>query len=310
MHPIDTYHLQILFLPEDRTQREGLKEDVQNWLLGSGEEAFVEGVIDDLYLDLPYGDSAEEQYQALGGSCLPISVYKYDKQHLIQLKEGLEKDFLGQIRCEVSTLLTETWMEGWKESFKPIRTTHLYIYPPWIEDGIPQDLIPVCIEPGMAFGTGQHATTMLCVRALEKLLLPNSKIDRLLDVGTGTAILAIAAAKLGVSEVCGTDIDPDAILAARENSQVNQVHITLQQGTFPQDSAQPYSLVVANIIFYVLRQIIGELAEHTASGGYLVLSGILAEERRDMETLALPHGLSLVSEATESDWACQVYKKG
>ncbi len=308
MHPTETFQLQIKFLPQTHMAIDEVKDDVKNWLLGTGEEAFVEGVIDDLYLDLPYEASAQEQYENLGGDNLPLLVYKYDKDHLLELKQQLEADFAGRVSCDISAMLTETWMEGWKESFKPIRTPRFYVYPPWLADNLPTDLIPVCIEPGMAFGTGQHATTMLCVQALEELENRGLKPSSLLDVGTGTGILAIAAHKLGYTSVTATDIDPDSIIASRDNSRVNATDLTLEQGTLPSTGA-PFQVVMANIIFYVLRRIIGDLAGQTAEGGCLVLSGILAEEAREMEALANPCGLILEHEAIQSDWACQIYRK-
>ncbi|MCX6127693.1 MAG: 50S ribosomal protein L11 methyltransferase [Proteobacteria bacterium] len=281
---------------------------MKNWLLGVGEETFVEGVIDDLYLDLPYESLAPEQYEELGGDNMPLLIYKYDRQHLVQLKSDIEHNFLGFVNCEMSTMLTETWMEGWKESFKPIRTSQFYIYPPWLADDLPQDLLPICIEPGMAFGTGQHATTILCVQALEELDRRGVSKQNLLDVGTGTGILAIAADKLGFQSISATDIDPDSIMAAAENSRVNGVTLHLEQGSFPH-KASSFNVVLANIIFYVLRRIIADLAAQTDSGGYLVLSGLLAEEAREMESLAEQCKLKLVHEAVQSDWACQIYQK-
>lgn len=308
MHPTETFQLQIKFLPQAHISSHAIKENVKNWLLGTGEEAFVEGAIDDLYLDLPYEASAQEQYEELGGDNLPLLVYKYDREHLQQLKKQLESDFKGLVSCEMSAMLTEMWMEGWKESFKPIRTARFYIYPPWLSGDLPPDLLPICIEPGMAFGTGQHATTMLCVRALESLDEHGVAKGSLLDVGTGTGILAIAASKLGFETVTATDIDPDSIIAAGDNARVNDAPLKLEQGTLPAQGA-PFQVVMANIIFYVLRRIIGDLASQTVSGGFVILSGILAEECRDMEELARVFGLSLDHEDVQSDWACQIYRK-
>ena len=308
MHPTETFQLQISFLDQGKRVIPQVKEDLRNWLIGMGEEAFVEGVIDDLYLDLPYESEALEQYAELGGDNLPLLVYKYDREHLLELKHNIEQSFFGFVNCEMSAMLTETWMEGWKESFKPIRTAKFYIYPPWLADDLPIDLIPICIEPGMAFGTGQHATTILCVRALEELEQRDVAKANLLDVGTGTGILAIAANKLGHYPVMATDVDPDSIMAATENARVNAVSLQLEQGTVP-SSGGPFEVVLANIIFYVLRRIINELADQTAPLGYLVLSGLLAEEAREMESLALVHGLTLIHEGIQSDWACQTYQK-
>lgn len=307
MHPTETFQLSISFVNPASEQAVRHKEDVKNWLLGLGEESFVEGAIDDLFLDLEYGESAQDEYQALGGDAQPLIIYKYDRQHLEELRRELMNHFPNVLNCELASLKTEVWMEGWKESFKPIRTEAFYIYPPWLSDNKPLDLIPLVIEPGMAFGTGQHATTVLCLEALERLPRAGRETRSFLDVGTGTGILAIAASKLGYAPIVATDIDPDSIMAAQTNALANSVRIDLEQGTFP--ARLPYAVVIANIIFYVLRKIIGELAQATIPEGYLVLSGLLVEEMRDMEELARQEGLVLISEASRDDWACQVYRK-
>lgn len=306
MHPSETFQLSIEFINPASSEAVRNKDDVKNWLLGMGEESFVEGAIDDLFLDLEYGESAQDEYEALGGNAQPLIIYKYDRVHLEDLRRELESRFSDLIKCQLDSVETQVWMEGWKESFKPIRTDRFYIYPPWLSDEKLADLHPLVIEPGMAFGTGQHATTVLCIEALESL--PSPQHDRsFLDVGTGTGILAIAASKLDYSPIVATDIDPDSILAARDNAQANQVQLELEQGTFPQ--RLPYGLVMANIIFYVLRKIIGDLARATAPEGHLILSGLLSEERRDMEELAKKEGLILLRENVRDDWACQIYRK-
>lgn len=308
MHPTETFQLSIEFKPSAETPVADTKEDVKNWLLGVGEESFVEGAIDQLFLDLDYGASASDQYDELGGDSLPLMIYKYNREHLLGLQRELEARFPKLVQCKLDSLQTETWMEGWKESFKPIRTQHFYIYPPWLADGLPTDRIPLVIEPGMAFGTGQHATTVLCLEAIESLPDIGNPFQRVLDVGTGTGILSIAASKLGCGAVTATDIDPDAMIAARDNAAANAVDLQLVQGTFPSD-ASPYQVVIANIIFYVLKQIIPQLAEQTAGDGYLILSGLLAEEAPEMATRAAACGLQLWQESIRDDWACQVYRK-
>lgn len=302
MHSPETYQLRIA------TQSAQVKEDIRDWLIGNGEEAFVEGSLDDLFEDPSYEVTAYEQFENLGGQLQPIFVYKYDEDHLKALQSDLIKAFGSALTCEISVMATETWMEGWKESFQPIRTESFYIYPPWLVDNIPADLIPIEIEPGMAFGTGQHATTVLCLEALEKFHASAAAKDFVLDVGTGTGILAIGAAKLGFSRVIGTDIDIDAVGAARENAKQNGVELELNQASVP-DLNPKADIVIANIIFFVLKQIIGELSAQVAPGGLLILSGLLAEEMRDMEKFAIEEQLVLVSETTREDWACQVYRR-
>lgn len=302
MHSPETYQLRISTLSPQ------IKEDIKDWLIGNGEEAFVEGALDDLFEDPSYEVTADEQFDNLGGKLQPIFVYKYDQEHLKTLESDLIQAFGSALTCEISVMATETWMEGWKESFKPIRTDSFYVYPPWLAENIPADLIPIEIEPGMAFGTGQHATTVLCLEALEKYHASAGAKHSLLDVGTGTGILAIGAAKLGFERVIGTDIDIDAVVAARENAKKNDVELEVSQASVPV-LGEKADIVMANIIFFVLKQIIGELSNVVAPGGLLMLSGLLAEEMRDMEGYAVKENLTLVSEATKEDWACQIYRR-
>jgi len=308
MHPTETHQLSIEFT---QTSAEGVlefKEDLKNWLIGVGEEAFVEGALDNLFEDPSYEVTADQQFSELGGGLQPLYVYKYDRDHLERLRAELEKNFADQITCDITSLTTESWMEGWKESFKPITSERFYLYPPWIQDEKPADRIPIVIEPGMAFGTGQHATTVLCLEAIEQFYDKATSLDRFLDVGTGTGILAIAAKKLGFTFVMGTDIDSDAIIASKENIIQNNCEMELIQGSIP-DGQAPFDLVVANIIFFVLKQIIGDLSAQVKPGALLILSGLLAEEMREMEVYAIKAGLRLERESTRDDWAAQIYRK-
>jgi ribosomal protein L11 methyltransferase len=308
MHPTETYQLTIAFKDSSTPHVLRFKDDFKNWLIGIGEESFVEGALDDLFEDPSYEVAADDQYSELGGGLQPIFVYKYDIEHLERLKRDIDNQFSELVHTTILSLSTESWMEGWKESFKPIRSDRFYLYPPWIQDAVPANLIPIVIEPGMAFGTGQHATTVLCLEAIEAFYDKASGFDRFLDVGTGTGILAIAGKKLGFKFALGTDIDPDAIIASRENIRANICQIELVQGSIPYNQMQ-FDMVVANIIFFVLKQIITDLAGQVKPGGILILSGLLAEEAREMEEFGLGAGLKLVSEAVRDDWAAQVYRK-
>lgn len=308
MHPTETHQLTIAFKNPSAPHVLQFKDDFKNWLIGIGEESFVEGALDNLFEDPSYEVTADEQYSDLGGGLQPLFVYKYDLDHLQNLKLEIDAQFSSEVNTDITSLTTESWMEGWKESFKPIRSSRFYLYPPWIQDEIPQGLIPIVIEPGMAFGTGQHATTVLCLEAIESFFDKTTSTGRFLDVGTGTGILAIAAKKLGYQYALGTDVDPDAIIASKENIVQNSCEMDLIQGSIP-EGEKPFDMVVANIIFFVLKQIIADLAAQVKPGGLLILSGLLAEEAREMEEFSVAAGLKLEHEATRDDWAAQVYRK-
>ena len=210
--PQKTFELRIAMQADERSRVEHLKERVIDFLRSQGVDSFVEGTIDDVDIDNEPGGPQRDFYGELGGDAQPLSIFKYSREALDDLKGSLEREFSSEIGASMHSMDTETWMQGWKESFKPITTKLFYVYPPWDESPIPSGFLPIIIEPGMAFGTGQHATTQLCLRGLEDLPELNGGLitkGRVLDVGTGTGILAIAAEKLGSRSVVGTDVDPD-----------------------------------------------------------------------------------------------------
>lgn len=314
-----TFELKIEFRGNQTQPPQETKAQVKLWLTGRGEESFVEGVIDGLYMDCDLEEPDRDYYGELGGNSLPISLYKYDKAYLVDLRQRLELEFRDRIVCHDLEMDTKVWLEGWKESFKPIRTQKYYVYPPWDKDPCPAGLIPLEIEPGMAFGTGQHATTQLCLRQLETYLAKpeNQRSGSLkhlavLDVGTGTGILAIAAAKGGVGRVDGTDIDVDSIKASGENAGVNGVTLGLYQGSFPPPSVAPtqgYDLVIANILTPILKKLMRDLSQHVRPGGGLMLSGLLAEDEPEIIKAAAAEQLRHKGGEQLDDWSCLLFEK-
>lgn len=164
------------------------------------------------------------------------------------------------------------WLGEWKKSWEPVEVGRFVIAPPWSDVTTRRDRIVIRIEPGMAFGTGTHETTRLCLKAIERYFKGGS----LLDVGTGTGILAIAAAKLFPAarlEAC--DTDADAIEIARENARLNEVaeHIEFRVGSIADAPTSSADLVCANVTADVIVALLPEL--FAATGGRLILSGIL-----------------------------------
>lgn len=309
MHPKKTYELRIAFsasCPEQAIQH---KQAVMNWLIGMGEESFVEGAVDGLDIDFEYGLNDRDYYQEAGGDLAPLLIYRYDLEYLRDLTAKLIEVFADQINCTEHWLETEVWLEGWKASFRAFNTEQFLIFPPW-EKAKHADttLIPIEIEPGMAFGTGQHATTKLCLRELEKL----PQFDRtqpILDVGTGTAILAIALAKLGYSKVLATDIDPDALVAAAENLRMNECRVELTKGSVPMQYEGQCSLVIANILMVVIKKLAPSLAASLAPGGYLLVSGVLDSESMEMRELGESLGLNFCHHQDQDGWVSLLFQK-
>ena len=204
--------------------------------------------------------------------------------------------------AEVS--INEDWKEGWKRFFKAVRVgERLVVRPPWERlDDIQLRDLELIIDPGMAFGSGMHETTQLCLRALEPLIRPEKSV---LDVGCGSGILSIAAAKLGAFPILGIDIDDESRIATLENAELNKVAHCIEAAVLPLSQVDKrYDLVVANILSSVLLALKDDLASHVLPGGDLLLSGILAEEAEDVAEQFKSLGLSLSSELIDNNWAC------
>lgn len=317
-YPQMTFELRLSFATQDKFARQ-TKARVMEWLSAHGIDEFVEGVMDGLDIDNEYtGPSQRDFYQELGGDLLPVSVYKYSKELLEDLKAQILRDFPEGVDVVIHAMETSEWLEGWKDSFKPIETERFYIYPPWDDKKIPPGKIPLVVEPGMAFGTGQHGTTQVVLRRIEKLVNAGAPIQnwRFMDVGTGTGILALAAHKLGFKSVAGSDIDPDAVTAAKNNAEMNKINLSLWQGSSPvhgvdgrKEFQPPFEVVVANILFVVLQRIIPELAAVTQKNGILILSGVLIEDAGEMTRLASEQGLRLLDQGELEGWACLTFTK-
>jgi len=214
----------------------------------------------------------------------------------------------------VTILQEEDWANSWKAHFKPTRIgSRLVIKPSW-ESFAPQEGdIVLELDPGMAFGTGTHATTRLCLEALERLIYNEQALARgkgVLDVGCGSGVLAIAAALFGAARVMAIDIDPIAITVTAENAASNGVADTVDASLTPlSEVGSEYSLVVANILAEELVKMSGLLTERVVAGGFLILSGILGEREEFVIAgfAALPLTLYVVTR--QDEWCCIVFRK-
>jgi len=202
---------------------------------------------------------------------------------------------IGDLR--VREIKEEAWLETWKASFKPIRIGAFLVRPTW-SDADPGDAVVLSLDPGMAFGTGLHPTTQGCLRALSRIDITGKRVA---DVGTGSAILAIACAKRGAREVVAVDIDEVAVREARENVKRNDVAISLGVGSAG-DLDGPFDFVLANIVAAVLQKIAPDLEAHLAPKGTLIVAGIIATEEDETRAAFEATGLRAVSRDQDGDW--------
>ena len=192
----------------------------------------------------------------------------------------------------------QNWVQLTQSQFDPIRVSErLWIVPSWHEIPDPE-AISLILDPGMAFGTGSHPTTRLCLEWLERKVSAQCSV---LDYGCGSGILAIAAARLGAGQVAGVDIDPQAVEAAYANAERNGVSALFADSTQP--VAGEYDLVVANILSNPLRVLAPAICAHVRSGGQLALSGILREQADEIIGI-YAHWLPLAVADTREDWVC------
>ena len=203
--------------------------------------------------------------------------------------------------------LDDGWRERWKQYFKPLRASPRFIVaPPWESPEVPPGVHLLVIEPAMAFGTAQHETTALCLERVDALYAAagSDAPKTVCDVGTGTGILAIAAVMLGAGRAFGNDIDPNAVLAAKDNLRLNPSVPTAAltfEGTAIQDVPGTFELVIANILTPTLILLKQPIAARV--GRYLMLSGILAEQVDEIVEAYTGEGLRHTGTATKNGWA-------
>lgn len=193
----------------------------------------------------------------------------------------------------------ERWGERWREFFQPVRVTdRIVVGPPWAEMVAGPDGMVIVIEPKMAFGTGRHESTRLALWAVERAVRPG---DRVLDLGTGSGILSIAAARLGARCVA-VDIDPVALDNARENVTINGVRVEIVCGSLDAVRETGFDVIVANIQSNVLIPLLGDLRERLRGGGRLILSGILDREEAQIREGLCRAAWGEIEALREGEW--------
>lgn len=221
----------------------------------------------------------------------------------------------GQPRWDVRIVDEEDWANAWKAYYKPIRVSdRLTVKPTWETYAPREGEVVIELDPGMAFGTGTHATTALCLRALERVVRPG---DRVIDVGTGSGILAVAAAKLGASRVLALDLDPVAVSSATDNVRLNGLahQVTVMQSDLlgavesAPSTELPVNVVVANILAEIIVTFVDDVKRVLADGGWYVVSGVISVKEREVTDSLERAGFAVERVDRQDDWVAITARK-
>ena len=221
--------------------------------------------------------------------------------------------YVGDVsELRVRVVEEEEWQEAWKDHFHVLRVgTRTVIVPTWRTYEPRENDVVITIDPGMAFGTGHHPTTRMCLELLEMHVAPG---DRVLDLGCGSGILSIAAAKLGASNVLGLEIDPTAASVAERNVSENGVQDTVRtdEATLPHPraAADGYDLLVANVSVKVITELAEHIVRVVRSGGTLIFSGILDKQRTEVIERMVGLGVQFEDGLVDADWVALVGRVG
>jgi len=252
-----------------------------------------EGVIVKAYLPVNsfLGETVEEIKVAINN----LILYNIDI--------GLNKVTLSEVR-------EEEWATAWKQYYHPVKISDKFTIVPTWEDYSPvhSDELIIELDPGMAFGTGTHPTTVLCIQSLERTVSPG---DRIVDVGTGSGVLSIAAAKLGAEKIEALDLDEVAVNVARSNIKLNKVDdvVKVRQNNLLDGVEGETDIIVANILAEVILRFVDDAHRLVKKDGYFISSGIIQQKKDDVKEAILKAGFTIEEIITMEDWVSIIAKK-
>ena len=228
------------------------------------------------------------------------------ERRLIDL-QGIDGVDFGTLETTKREIDGDLWREQWKEHFKPIHIGKVVIVPEWIDYTEQDGEIKVLLDSNMAFGTGEHETTSMCVEMLDKYVQPD---DTVLDVGCGSGILGITASKLGAKEVIMTDIDECAVTATEHNMKLNGVkNGVVMLKNLLDDNTVKGNVIACNIMAEVLIYFSQYIGSNLTGKGIIILSGILVEKLQSVKSAYLNAGFTFVEEKIKGEWSALVLKK-
>ncbi|MBP9659084.1 MAG: 50S ribosomal protein L11 methyltransferase [Proteocatella sp.] len=216
---------------------------------------------------------------------------------------------IGSGTVELSNVNQEDWESAWKQYFKPVHVTdRIVVKPEWEEYSPQEGEIVIEIDPGMAFGTGTHETTSMCINQIEKNLKAG---DRVIDIGSGSGILSMAAVLLGAEKATGVDLDPVAVRVALENVELNNLQdkIDILHGNLTDVIREKADIVVANIMADIILILLEDVREFIKDDGLFISSGIIQEKRAAVEARLLEKNFSIVEVETKGEWCAITAQK-
>ena len=216
---------------------------------------------------------------------------------------------IGSGTVELSNVNQEDWESAWKQYFKPVHVTdRIVVKPEWEEYSPQEGEIVIEIDPGMAFGTGTHETTSMCINQIEKNLKAG---DRVIDIGSGSGILSMASVLLGAEKATGVDLDPVAVRVALENVELNNLQdkIDILHGNLTDVIREKADIVVANIMADIILILLEDVREFIKDDGLFISSGIIQEKRAAVEARLLEKNFSIVEVETKGEWCAITAQK-
>jgi ribosomal protein L11 methyltransferase len=218
---------------------------------------------------------------------------------------------LGKNYITISEVNEEEWATAWKKYYNPVKISEKFtIVPTWeTYEPVSSDELIIELDPGMAFGTGTHPTTVMCIQALEKCVQPN---DTVIDVGTGSGILSIAAAMLGAKSVKALDLDPVAVDSAKLNVKLNKVQnvVSVSQNNLLDNIKEPVNIIVANILAEIILRFIDDAYRLLEKDGFFITSGIIQAKKQEVKDGLIRAGFVIEETLVMEDWVAYIARKG
>ncbi|MGE7759199.1 50S ribosomal protein L11 methyltransferase [Peribacillus sp. NPDC097895] len=217
---------------------------------------------------------------------------------------------LGKNVVSISEVNEEEWATAWKKYYNPVKISERFTIVPTWEDYTPvsSDELIIELDPGMAFGTGTHPTTVMCIQALERTVRSG---DLVVDVGTGSGVLSIAAALLDAKKIQSLDLDEVAVQSAMQNVELNNVQdrVTVSQGNLLDGVNEQADVVVANILAEVIMRFTDDVAKVVKPGGYFIASGIIQPKKQDVKDAIIASGFTVEETILMEDWVAIIAKR-